>query len=204
MPPSPIQDQISQPPSSDVLSILMEEYRQLYELSRLRLNALDRRAPIAAATFAAVLATLDTASPSMQVILLIAIPLSLIWWLATTITHARSFEDALRRIELIERLINQEVRRDLLAFQSSHPSRGEVTGGRTGDQTIQAVLAASAVILGACLTLSIESSVLHGLWRPAYAVVLSLIACALLRMNALIRDYRYRPKDRLAGESKGE
>jgi hypothetical protein len=38
-----------------------------------------------------------------------------------------------------------------MAFQSSHPSRNRTVGGRSGTETLEAVLAASAVLLAASL-----------------------------------------------------
>lgn len=156
----------SQPPAADPIPILLEEYRQLYELVRFRLAALDQRVPLAGAALIGTLAGIGSLATTIQPVFLVALPLSLLWWLPTTIAHARSFEDALRRIETIEGEVNRLCGKDLLTFQSSHPGRKQV-GGRTGQQTVQAVLTASAIILGACGLLA--SGVFNGaIWTAGY------------------------------------
>src|SRR5689334_13420498 len=102
---------------------LFEEYRALYSLVTFRMGALDRRLPVTAGSLTAVLSGLDVVSPDSQLILLVAVPLALVWFVRATVNHARSFEDVLRRIEQIERTINSLVGRPVLRFQSRHPSR---------------------------------------------------------------------------------
>ncbi|MEM1329695.1 MAG: hypothetical protein AAGG07_03955 [Planctomycetota bacterium] len=85
------------------------------------------------------------------VMALLGVPLSLVWFVRTTINHARSFEDCLRRIESIERAVNDRVGEDLLCFQSTHPSRGRQIGGRTSAVTIETTITISAVLLASCL-----------------------------------------------------
>lgn len=178
---------------ASTLPLLLEEYRQLYDLIRFRLEALDRRTPIAGATLVAGLVGASSVGLTAQLTLLAAIPLSLLWWLATTINHARSFEDALRRVEAIEREINRLAGRPVLIFQSSHPSRGKRVGGRTGEHAVQAVLAASAVLLGGCLTIASELP-MHAYAKSGYASAIAVLAGLLLGMFARLRLYRYSPK----------
>ncbi|MFN0012177.1 MAG: hypothetical protein ACKVS8_11105 [Phycisphaerales bacterium] len=169
----------------------LEEYRQVYALAQFRLNALDQRVPIAGATLSAMLGTVALLPASLQLALLVGLPLSLVWLVRTTINHARSLEDALRRIEEIERSVNRRLGEELLCFQSSHPSRGVRIGGRTGAETTEAVLAASAVLLGACL---------HGLWvllspsplaYSVYAAFIAVVCGSLLAARHGLSLYRY-------------
>lgn len=173
--------------ASGHVQILLEEYRQLYELVRFRLAALDQRVPLAGVALIVAISGTSTLPKPAQLVLLFALPLSLLWWLGMTITHARSFEDALRRIEEIEKQINALCSVELLKFQSSHPGRAQV-GGRTGQQTVQAVLAASAIILGASGALAAHSG-FTSTWITAYLVGLAAIASGLLWEATKLRKY---------------
>lgn len=178
----------------DPVLLLLEEYRQVYALALFRLNALDQRVPIIGGTLAGVLAVIGASPQPVQAMLLIGLPLSLVWFLRTTVNHARSIEDAFRRIDEIERRINCRVDQPVLQFQSSHPSRGVHVGGRTGTETIEAVLTASALLLAGCL---------YSLWafaKPpatifaAYSTYIAITACALLWIRLRLDRYRYQPR----------
>lgn len=135
------------------ISILLEEYRALYTLAEFRMSSLDKRVPIGSAalvTFLGGVSLLDT--PAM-LSLMAALPLVLYWYLFTTIGHARSFEDVLRRIEAIERKINALAGATLLSFQSTHPSRGLHVGGRTGAFAVRSVatVCAATILTGSAL-----------------------------------------------------
>jgi F0F1-type ATP synthase assembly protein I len=132
------------------LRCLLEEYRAMYGLAAFRMASLDRRVPVAGATLAVSLASVAAMPQEATVIVLLGLPLALIWLLRTTINHARSFEDALRRIEQIEREINALVGRDTMTFQSSHPSRGRHAGGRTSRETIGTVVVIAVILLAGC------------------------------------------------------
>jgi len=144
--------------------------------------SLERRVPAAGAAIVAFLGVLPLMPESSQWILLVVIPASLMWFVRTTINHARSFEDVLRRIEWIERRANQLAGEDLLGFQSNHPSRGRAVGGRTGLETVGAVLLASALVLVTCLVLTTNMTndgIVMGLVYYGYIVAIGtyLIAC---------------------------
>lgn len=172
------------------VQVLLEEYRQLYELVRFRLAALDQRVPLAGVALVAALAGIGSLTVPMQVVFLVAIPLSLLWWLTMTATHARSFEDALRRIEEIEQRVNRLCGEELLVFQSSHPGRGQV-GGRTGQQTVQAVLTASAIVLGACGILA-DGVIGNSHWLIVFDALLAVIGAALLAHTSRLQRYAYK------------
>ena len=173
----------------DRVGILLAEYGALYGLAELRMTALDRRVPASGAALLAFTGSIPLLPPSGQLLLLIAIPVSLIWLLRTAINHARSFEDVLRRIERIETLLNQEAGTELLGFQSSHPSRLKTVGGRTGSETIAAVFMAALVLLGSCgysaAQLGIEPLALYG--YGGFLVVIGVYLSGIL-----FRTSRYR------------
>ncbi len=128
-------------PIESSAAILLEEYRALYTLALFRMSSLERRVPIGVGALAAFLASTLVLPPEGQLVLLVALPISLIWLLRTTIKHVRSFEHAIRRIEEIEVAINTLVGMPLLLFQSSHPSRG---------RNVRAALIASSSITKRC------------------------------------------------------
>jgi hypothetical protein len=119
--------------------ILLEEYRALYQLAEFRLGSLERRAMLGWGGIAAYVAAVGTATEVMAWSLAWCVPITLVWLLRTTINHARSFEDVLRRLEEIEQRVNQLLGADLLQFQSRHPSRQRTVGGRTGEASVHAV-----------------------------------------------------------------
>ncbi|MEO1009595.1 MAG: hypothetical protein AAFX79_13615 [Planctomycetota bacterium] len=171
------------------LEAALAEYRALYGLAEFRLLALDRRIPAAGAAITAFVGTIPLLPADSQAILLAMVPVSLVWLVRTTINHARSFEDALRRIELLEQRINRLVGHEILGFQSGHPSKGRAVGGRTGAETIGTVLLAVALLLGACSVLGPPRfGGLLGLayWGCLCAIGAHLAACALEW-----RRYRY-------------
>ena len=180
------------------ISILLEEYRALYAVALFRMSSLERRVPIGVAAITALLASVLALTPSNQIAVLLLIPLGLVWHLTTTINHARSFEDVLRRIDEIEREVNTLAARELLLFQSSHPSRGKQVGGRTGNESVRAVFASSTITLLASLWLFWGASN-HDLIRTAcYGIYLMTVGgYSTIRVRLLAR-YRYdkrRPGD---------
>jgi hypothetical protein len=171
---------------------LIEEYRVLYSLVALRLNSLDRRVPVAVASVGALLSGLAVLPRPSQLILLAAIPMGLIWFLRATVNHARSAEDVLRRIEELERRINELVGEEILGFQSRHPSRGRCVGGRTAAESVRSVFGACLVVIGACLFLAHETSGAERLWLAGYAGYAGAITGYLFWCMVGLRRYRYR------------
>lgn len=178
----------------DRITILLEEYRQLYGLALFRLNALDQRVPVILGVLTAMLGSIGALPLEVRQVMLVALPITLLWVIRTTINHARSFEDALRRIEEIERVISVRAGERLLRFQSSHPSRGKYVGGRTGTESIEAVLAASAILQGGCLYLS--HTLVEGSpeWRDWFAFYVAVLAITQIAMRWWMSRYRYRPR----------
>lgn len=172
------------------VTVLLAEYRAVYDLALFRLASLDRRVPLTGSALAASLGAVLVLPTHAQLFILIALPLALIWLLRTTINHARSFEDALRRIEQIEKQVNALAGAELIRFQSQHPSRGKATGGRTSRETIAAVLIACGLLLLGCAWVALSI--------PLEAPVPGLILCYcgyiglyLMAVAARLRRYRY-------------
>ena len=178
------------------LSIMMEEYRALYGLVPLRLQSLERRVPVAGATLAAFLGSITVLPVGAQIVFLIGVPLVLVWFLRTTMFHARSFEDLIRRIEAIETRANELAGDELLTFQSSHPSRGRADRGRTGDDTVASVLVGVAVMLGSCLYLAHRVAPGQPAFDILYPLYIALIAGSLFVLALSQRRYRYSPSRR--------
>lgn len=133
-----------------ILDAALAEYHAVYGLAQYRLNALDRRIPLIGGLLTAFLGSVPVLPEPTQLLALIAVPISLIWLVRTTINHARSFEDALRRIEHQEHLINNRLEVDVMGFQRSHPSKGSTVGGRTGTESVISVCIASSLLLLIC------------------------------------------------------
>ncbi len=174
------------------MRIAGEEFRALYALVSLRLTSLDRRVPVAVASVGALLSGLSVLPRPSQLILLAAIPIGLIWFLRATINHARSAKDVLRRIEELERQINELVGEELLGFQSRHPSRGRCVGGRTAAESVRSVFGACLVVIGACLHLAHQTSGAERLWLAGYAGYAGVITGYLVWCTVGLRLHRHR------------
>ncbi len=134
----------------DKIDVLLAEHRVLYRLIYFRMTSLERRVPIAGTMLAAFLGSIHVLPTNTQVILLLGFPVVLLVFLRTTINHARSFEDVLRRLDEIEQHVNRIAEEDLLIFQSRHPSKKHTVGGRTGAESVLAIFLIALVILAAC------------------------------------------------------
>jgi hypothetical protein len=173
------------------LSALYQEYRAMYDLVIFRMTALDRRAPVTVGAFAAALASLQVLPTESQGILLVLLPIANVWLIRTTINHARSFEDVLRRIEWIEQSVNQLVGSPVLGFQLLHPSRHRRVGGRTGYESVLAVLGSVHLLLAAAAYQLYR--LLHlSLWANLLFLLYLLVISALsLAETKKLMNYRY-------------
>jgi len=176
-----------------MLNGLYEEYRALYGLVVFRMTALDRRAPVTAGALLTAVASLDVFPAMSQCVVLLSLPVALLWFVRTTVNHARSFEDVLRRIEEIETAVNAIVGDRVMRFQSTHPSRGRATGGRTGQETVSAVIATSAVLLITAGYRMHQHALLPIIGQLAYMVFLGIVGALCLREVVVLRRYRYLP-----------
>lgn len=186
-------EHLAQTEADRELSALVEEYRALYDLVVFRMSALDRRAPVTAGLFGVAIASLQAMPASTQLFVFIATPLALMWLMRTTVNHARSFEDVVRRIEWIEREVNRRVGKSLIGFQSTHPSRGVYVGGRTGRESVLAVFG-STMLLVAGIGYQFFVTAHGGTWiNAAYAALLILAFAASIRELWKLARYHYRP-----------
>lgn len=176
------------------LEAMLSEYRALYGLAEWRLSALDRRIPLVGGVLTGFLASVPILPMASQTLALVAVPISLIWLVRTTINHARSFEDALRGLEVIEQRVNSLLGHQALGFQSTHPSRGAAVGGRTGAETVGAVILAAGVLLGMCLWLGFHAGGFGPLARAGYAIGIATVAGAILPRVRAWSVYRYRSR----------
>jgi hypothetical protein len=126
-----------------------------------------------------------------QLLALVAVPISLIWLVRTTINHARSFEDALRRIEHQEHLINERLGVDVMGFQRSHPSKGSTVGGRTGTESVVAVAVAACVLLVGCWVTMVQIMIQSGSVLWVVGVVHLTVMIEIARSIHGWRIYRY-------------
>jgi hypothetical protein len=173
------------------IQILFEEYRALYSLLTFRLTAMDRRLPAIGGTLAGILCSIPAMPDATRLAFLLGLPIALLWLLLSTVQHARSKEDHVRRIDEIERLVNELVAEELLVFQSRHPNKARDTGGRTGFGTVFAVLFADLGMLLACAFLFEPATPeMPRSMLAAYTAYLAL--CALLMVAATVRLTRYR------------
>ena len=186
--------------TSDKLAAYFEEYRAMYDIQLLRITALDRRVPVTAGAMAAVIAALDVVSAESQLLLLLCVPVALIWFVRATVNHARSSEDVLRRIEEIETAVNALLGGPVIYFQSRHPSRGQKIGGRTGQESVSAVLATSLLVLGAAGYRMRRGKLLPASFEFIYVVALGLVGILVLHQVIKLSRYRYQPSLNLGDE----
>jgi len=174
-----------------VLKALLNEYNVLYGLAELRLNALDRRIPIMGGLLTAFLSSVPVLPETSQILALIAVPISLIWLVRTTINHARSFEDALRAIERKEHQINELLGQDAMRFQSRHPSKGSTVGGRTGSETVWTVILASGLLLGMSVVMAVSMHLEHPRLLVVFLIYIIGIVGMLVRSLCAWQKYKY-------------
>lgn len=172
------------------IQILLEEYRALYSLLTFRLTAMDRRLPVIGGTLAGILGSTTAMPDPTRVAFLLGLPIALVTLFLSTVQHACSKEDHLRRIDEIERLVNGLVGEELLVFQSRHPNKARYTGGRTGFGSVLAVLSTCLLMLAACVY-TIQASRLNSTVELASYAAYSLV-CAAIMLIATHRLHRYR------------
>lgn len=175
----------------DLIRVLVEEYRAMYGLLSFRLAAVDQRLPLVGGALLGVLGTVSSLPSAAQSGVLLAMPMALAWLLRMTVFHARSKEDVLRRIDEIERHVNQIAGEELLAFQSRHPSRARTISGRTGMGTVWSVLWFCLVGLLGCLALVVSQRPTDPRVLTGYAVYICIAAVDFVHVVFRLRRYRY-------------
>lgn len=174
-----------------LLEALLSEYNALYSLAEFRLSALDRRIPLVGSVLTGFLATTPVLPESSRILALTVVPISVVWLVRTTVNHARSFEDVLRALEVLESKINGVVGRGAIGFQATHPSRGAAVGGRTGAETVGAVVLAACLLLGVCLWMGLSSTGFGNMYKTAYALAVGAVAAGLMPVVWRWRTYHY-------------
>lgn len=173
------------------IAVLTEEYRALYQLLLFRLRVMDQRIPTTGGMLGLVLGSVPALPPETQLLFWVSVPACLTWIVATTLGHARSKEDHLRRIDEIERLVNHIAGEELMVFQSQHPNRKAAPAGRTGTAVMLAVSSACLTALAACLYLFHNETQVHSSLAAAYdGYVLAAGGYTIYAFRAL-RRYRY-------------
>ncbi len=175
------------------IQVLLEEYRALYGLLTFRLGAMDRRLPVAGGALGALLGASTAMPADTKLAFLLGLPVALLWLLLSTVQHARSKEDHLRRIDEIERLVNRLAGEELLVFQSRHPNKRRTTAGRSGFGTVLSVLSTCWMMLAACCFLvSTPPRLLELGGILAYYLYNAGLAGMMLHAVLRLRRYRYR------------
>lgn len=175
----------------DRVHVLIEEYRALYGLLSFRLAAVDQRLPIVGGALTAVLGSVSALPDDSQLGVLLAMPVALAWLLRMTVYHARSKEDVLRRIDEVERQVNQIAGEELLAFQSRHPSRQRTISGRTGMGTVSSVLSFCLAGLLGCVALMVSQQPADARLLAGYVAYVAVAALDFLHLVLRLRRYRY-------------
>ena len=174
------------------IQILFEEYRALYSLLTFRLTVMDRRLPAIGGTLAGILCSIPAMPDETRLAFLLGLPLAALWLFLTTVQHARSKEDHLRRIDEIERRVNELAGEDLLTFQSRHPNKARYPGGRTGFNTVLEILVFCNVTLSACAYLT-KTSHFNLSVNTLYAYFSAIVALGGFMIAEFVRLARYRP-----------
>ena len=175
----------------EAVAAQMEEYKALYSLVVYRMTSLEQRLPLAGALIAAALSSVPSLPKATQTLALLGLPVVLFLILQSTVNHARSFEDVLRRIEDIEKDVNKIAKRTLLSFQSRHPSRHRAVGGRTGTLSVRWILITNLLLYGMALGL------FWGLILPmrfflGYSAFIAGMSVLSLAEVYMLSKYRYR------------
>lgn len=182
------------------IAALCEEYRALYSLLVFRLTAMEHRLPL----IAAVLSVFVGGSPAMPAIVrplvFWALPIAIGWFVHTTTGHARSKEDVKERLASIEREICDLIGAEVMVFQSRHPSRGRVVGGRSGRDLVVFVVGVALTLLASALVLSRHAG-FDPLAAHCYAAFVMAASGACLLDAWLLR--RYQPGPSLAATTAG-
>jgi len=176
----------------DRLDLLIEEYRALYSLLLFRLSAMEQRIPLVGGLLATILGGIPLFPAEVRVPALLGVPLALLWLLNTTVNHGRSKEDLLRRIDEIERSVNNFAGEDLCVFQSQHPGQADAIGGRTGMGTNMIILTFCLLMLGGCDFLFRSQTVSNGRASAWYTVYVGVMAVLHIADTWRLRFYRYR------------
>gem|GEM_PF-1938099 len=172
------------------IDVLLEEYRVLYALLAFRLDAMERRLPFAGALLAVLLGGTTAMPETTNLVFLIGLPAAFALLLGAMVAHSRAKEDHVRRIDEIERLVNQLAGEELLVFQSRHPNKRLAVAGRSGQAVLRAVLATNSAMIATTGFFAARCSLLNQAWLDAFHAYAAL--CVLYMFVAVARLSRYR------------
>ena len=97
--------------------------------------------------------------------------------------------------------INKQVGEKVMGFQSTHPSRGETIGGRTGHETVMAVVVASCLLLGISLWMAASIMEREPDLQLLYTTGIASIVVLLMYSVRSWGRYRYRARNGLKPEN---
>lgn len=177
--------------ANERIQVLVEEYRAMYGLLAFRLAAVDQRVPLVAGALMAVISGVGALPAASQCAVLLAVPIAISWLMRMTAAHARSKEDVLRRLDEIERHVNQLAAEELLAFQSRHPNRRKAVSGRTGMGAVSSVLALCFAGLLGCLAVVASRPATPPGFLFAYLGYVAVGVLDLVHVLLRVRRYRY-------------
>lgn len=183
----------------DRVDILLEEYRVLYSLLEFRLNTIEQRIPLLGGMLATLFGGIAILPAEVRVPALLVIPVALLWLFNTTLNHGRSKEDLLRRIDEIERTLNQLAAEDVCVFQSQHPGRRGTVGGRTGMGANLVMLMLSILMLFGCDYLFREQPVADVRAPAWYSCYVGLVGLLLVADVWRLSRYAYKRSPPLRG-----
>lgn len=163
----------------------------MYGLLAFRLAAVDQRVPLVAGALMAVISSVGALPAASQWAVLLAVPIAISWLMRMTAAHARSKEDVLRRLDEIERHVNQLAAEELLAFQSRHPNRRKAVSGRTGMGSVSSVLALCFAGLLGCMAVAANRPAPPPMFLVAYLGYIAVGVLDLVHVVLRLRRYRY-------------
>lgn len=175
------------------IDILLDEYRALYALLAIRLNAMEKRIPVTGAALYAVVGSLPALEPTARTLMLLMLPAAAVWFLRTTISHARSKQDVKLRLIEVEQHVNTLVGEELLAFQSRHPSARREVAGRSGQDSVLAVYFGAMGLLAACGFVAASTGLSQTVSPRVYFGILGAAAATLTWDLVFVRSYRSSP-----------
>lgn len=175
------------------IDILLDEYRALYALLAIRLGAMEKRIPVTGAALYAVVGSVPALEPIARTLLLLMLPAGAVWFLRTTISHARAKQDVKLRLIEVEQHVNSLVGEELLSFQSRHPSARREVAGRSGQDSVLAVYVGSLGLLAACGFVAASVGLGHTIPLWVYFGALGGTAAMLTWDIVFIQSYRSSP-----------
>lgn len=171
---------------------LLAEYSRLGQFIDNRLGFLNALLPIAMGLLTVTFSGLETQGVDAQLRLAVGIVVAVWLTFRATVIHAQSLEDALSYTEDLEIRINEEIGKNAMRFQSTHPS-SKCVGGRTGQEAVVGTLFVGLLLVTGCTWfihhhLNLPKLVLLGIDAGVLAIALDMVVERLR-----LQHYCYRP-----------